>query len=160
MDSQESSLPPQFKSNNSLVLSFLYSPTLTSIHDSGKTIALTMWTFVSKVMSLLFNMLSRLVIAFLPRSKRLFIWPAINSFNNTNIYFSKHSVVSSFKLIISCNLNKDLSHWPGFGIARKRVTLNSHSQMSVNLALVSSHIYSKHCSKSQVNDPNKDSTEY
>ena len=40
---------------------------------SGKTIALTRWTFVSKVMSLVFNMLSRLVIAFLPRSKRLFI---------------------------------------------------------------------------------------
>ena len=40
---------------------------------TGKTIALTRWTFVSKVMSLLFNMLSRLVITFLPRSKRLFI---------------------------------------------------------------------------------------
>ena len=40
---------------------------------SGKTIALTRWTFVCKVMSLLFNMLSRLVIAFLPRSKRLLI---------------------------------------------------------------------------------------
>ena len=38
---------------------------------TGKTIALTRWTFVGKVMSLLFNMLSRLVIAFLPRSKRL-----------------------------------------------------------------------------------------
>ena len=38
-----------------------------------KTIALTIWTFVDKVMSLLFNMLSRLVIAFLPRSKRLLI---------------------------------------------------------------------------------------
>ena len=38
---------------------------------TGKTIALTRWTFVNKVMSLLFNMLSRLVIAFLPRSKRL-----------------------------------------------------------------------------------------
>ena len=38
-----------------------------------KTIALTKWTFVGKVMSLLFNMLSRLVIAFLPRSKRLLI---------------------------------------------------------------------------------------
>ena len=38
-----------------------------------KTIALTGWTFVSKVMSLLYNMLSRLVIAFLPRSKRLLI---------------------------------------------------------------------------------------
>ena len=40
---------------------------------TGKTIALTRQTFVGKVMSLLFNMLSRLVIAFLPRSKRLLI---------------------------------------------------------------------------------------
>ena len=40
---------------------------------TGKTTALTRWTFVSKVMSLLFNMLSRLVIAFLPRSKHLLI---------------------------------------------------------------------------------------
>ena len=39
----------------------------------GKTIALTRWTLVSKVMSLLFNMLSRLVILFLPRSQHLFI---------------------------------------------------------------------------------------
>ena len=38
---------------------------------SGKTIALTMWTFVGRVMSLLFNTLSRFVIAFLPRSKHL-----------------------------------------------------------------------------------------
>ena len=40
---------------------------------TGKTIDLTRWTFVGKVMSLLFNMLSRLVITFLPRSKRLLI---------------------------------------------------------------------------------------
>ena len=40
---------------------------------TGKTIALTRWTFVDKAMSLLFNMLSRLVITFLPRSKRLLI---------------------------------------------------------------------------------------
>ena len=40
---------------------------------TGKTRALTRWTFVGKVMSLLFNMLSRLVITFVPRSKRLFI---------------------------------------------------------------------------------------
>ena len=40
---------------------------------TGKTIALTRWTFVGKVMSLLPNMLSRLVIAFLPRSKRFLI---------------------------------------------------------------------------------------
>ena len=40
---------------------------------TGKAIALTRWTFVGKVMSLLFNMLSRLVVTFLPRSKRLLI---------------------------------------------------------------------------------------
>ena len=52
----------QFKSINSLA-SISYSPTLTSIVTTGKTKALTRWTFVGKVMSLLFNMLSRLVIA-------------------------------------------------------------------------------------------------
>jgi len=40
---------------------------------TGKTIALTRWTFVGKVMSLLLNMLSRLIVTFLPRSKRLLI---------------------------------------------------------------------------------------
>ena len=72
-DSQESSPTPQFKSISSSVLSFLYGPALTTIHDYWKTIALTVWTFVGKIMSLLFNMLSRLVVAFLPRSKRLLI---------------------------------------------------------------------------------------
>ena len=70
-DSRVFSPTPQFKSINSLVLSFLDGPTLTSIHDTGKTIALTSRTFVRKVMSLLFNMLSWLVIAFLPWSKCL-----------------------------------------------------------------------------------------
>ena len=59
--------------------SILQHSTFSMVHLShshmitGKTIAWTRWTFVSKVMSLLFNMLSRLVIAFLPRSKHLFI---------------------------------------------------------------------------------------
>ena len=47
-DSQESSLTPQFKSINSSALSFPYSPTLTSIHDYWKTIALTRWTLMAK----------------------------------------------------------------------------------------------------------------
>ena len=46
---------------------------------TGKTIALTRQTFVGKVMSLLFNMLSRLVIAFLPRSKSLLIMAAVTT---------------------------------------------------------------------------------
>ena len=72
-DPQESSQTPQFKSISYSVLRFLYGPILTSIHDYWKTILLTRWIFVSKVMSLLFNMLSRLVIAFLPRSKSILI---------------------------------------------------------------------------------------
>ena len=62
-----------FKSINSLVLSVLYGPTLTYIHDYWKNHSLTMQSFVGKVMSLLFNMLSRFVIAFFPRSKCLLI---------------------------------------------------------------------------------------
>ena len=61
------------QSINSLVLSFVYSPTLTSIHDHWKNTTLTGQTFVDKVMSLFFNMLSRLVITFLPKSKHLLI---------------------------------------------------------------------------------------
>ena len=72
-DSQESFQTPQFKSVNSSVLSFLYVQLSHPYLTTGKTIALTTWTFVGKVMSLLFNTLSRLVIAFLPRSKCLLI---------------------------------------------------------------------------------------
>ena len=60
----------------SLFYGLIISPylTLASAHDYWKkTIALTKWTFISKVMSLLFNMLSRFVIAFLRRSKCLLI---------------------------------------------------------------------------------------
>ena len=70
---QESSPTPQLKSVNSLVLNFVHSPTLTSIHDHRKNHSLDRWIFVGKVMSLLLNMLSRLVITFLPRSMCLLI---------------------------------------------------------------------------------------
>ena len=70
---QVSSPTPQFKSINPSVLSFLYSPTLTSIHDYWKNKALTRWTFVGRIMVLLLTMLSRLAITFLPRSKCLLI---------------------------------------------------------------------------------------
>ena len=58
------------QSINSSVLSLLYGPTCMT---TRKTIALTTWTFVGKVMSLLFNVLSRFVIAFLARCKCLLI---------------------------------------------------------------------------------------
>ena len=72
-DSQESSPTPHFKSINPSVLRFLHSPTLTSIHDHWGNHSLTSRTLVGKVMSLLLNMLSRLVITFLPKSNRLLI---------------------------------------------------------------------------------------
>ena len=57
---------------------------------TGKTIALIRWTFVGKVMSLLFNMLSRLIIRFLPRSKHLLIsWLQLPSQTKV-IYLNKH----------------------------------------------------------------------
>ena len=67
---------------------------------TGKIIALTRWTFVDKVMSLLFNMLSRLVIAFLPRSKCLLIlWlqsPSAVILEPPKIKFLTVSVVSPY----------------------------------------------------------------
>ena len=67
---QDSSLTPQLKIISSSALSLLYGPTLMT---TGKTIALTKWTFVGKVMPLPFNMLSMFVIAFLPKSNHLLI---------------------------------------------------------------------------------------
>ena len=82
-DSQESSPKPQFKKKKKPQFQkkhqfFWHSAffTLQLSHPymtTGKTIALTRWTFIGKVMSLLFNMLSRLVITFLPRSEHLLI---------------------------------------------------------------------------------------
>ena len=71
-DSSESSPTPQFKSINSSALSFIVQLSHPYMM-TGKTTALNRWTFVTKVMSLLFNMLSRLVITFLARSKCLLI---------------------------------------------------------------------------------------
>ena len=67
---QDSSPTPQFESINPSVLSLLYGPTYMT---TGKTTALTVWIFLGKVMSLLFNMLFRLATAFRSRNKRLLI---------------------------------------------------------------------------------------
>ena len=68
-DSQESSPAPQFKSMNSLVLQ-LSHPYMTS----GKTIALTRWTFLGEVSSLVFNMVPRFVIPFMSRLAAALSW--------------------------------------------------------------------------------------
>ena len=72
-DSQESSPTPQFKSINFQHSAFFTVRLSHPYMTTGKTIALTRQTLVGKVMSLLLNILSRLVITFLPRSKRLLI---------------------------------------------------------------------------------------
>ena len=59
----------QHHSSNS-VLCLLYGPALTSVHDYRKDNSIDIWTFLGKMMSLLFNTLSRFVIAFLARSNR------------------------------------------------------------------------------------------
>ena len=56
-----------------MVLSLLYGPTSHLYMTTGKTIALIIWTFIGKMMSPLYNTLSRFVITFLPRSKYLLI---------------------------------------------------------------------------------------
>ena len=73
-DSQESSPTPHSSKASILQRSAFFTVQLSHPYMTiGKTIALTIQTFAGKVMSLLFNMLSRLVIAFLPRSKCLLI---------------------------------------------------------------------------------------
>ena len=69
-ETQESSPAPQFKSISPSAFS-LYCPSLKSIHDYWKNHSFDYMDFVGKVMSVLFNMLSMFVIAFLPRSKHL-----------------------------------------------------------------------------------------
>ena len=71
--SRFSSPAPQFKGINSLVLSLFYFPVLISIHDYWKKHSFDYKCYVSKAVSLIFNMLSGFVIAFLPRSKHLLI---------------------------------------------------------------------------------------
>ena len=70
---------------------------------TGKTIALTRQTFVSKVISLLFNMLSRLAIAFLPRSKRLLI-----SFNPSAVILECRKMKSLIVFIVFPSICHDV----------------------------------------------------
>ena len=83
-DSQQSSPAPQSETINSSVLSL--GPALTGPYMTiGETIALTIWTFFGKVMSLLFNTLSRFDIAFLSRSKHLLISWLLSTSADTDV---------------------------------------------------------------------------
>ena len=93
----------QYYSSKASVLQFLDFVMVQLLHPymtTGKTRALTIWTLVGKVISLLFNMLSRFVIAFLPRSKHLLIsWlqsPSAVILKPTKIKSVTVSIVSPF----------------------------------------------------------------
>ena len=73
MDSQESSPAPQFESIHSSVFSLLYGPTLTSVYDYWKNHGFDYMVLCQRSDVSALNTLSRLVIAFLPRSKHLLI---------------------------------------------------------------------------------------
>ena len=90
---------------------------------TGKTIALTRWTFVGKVMSLLFNMLSRLVMAFLPRSKCLLI-----SWLQTQLTFHKWQKPPS--LPISLRMNRLLKQWDVVGSRIKMAFLHFSTHLN------------------------------
>ena len=84
------------------MLSFLYSPILTSIHDYWKNHSLTRQTLVGKVMSLLLNMLSRLVITFLPRRRK------VNFFGGGVVPKSLQMVTAAMKLKDAYSLEEKL----------------------------------------------------
>ena len=86
---------------------------------TGKTIALTRWIFVDKVMFLLFNMLSRLVITFLPRSKRLLIsWQyCIETWNVRSMNQGKLEVVKQEMARVNIDiLGISELKWTGMGV--------------------------------------------
>ena len=130
-DSQESSLTPQFKSSNSLAVSFLYSPTLTSIHDYWKKHSFDEKDICWQSTVSAFLMLSRLVIVFLPRSKRLLIsWLQSPS----AVIFSSVQSLSRVRLFAT--------PWIAWHQASLSIT-NSRSSlklMSIELVMPSSHL--------------------
>ena len=86
------------------MLSILYSLTLTSVHDYFKNHSFEYTDFVGKGMSLLFNMLSRLVIAFLHRSNRLLIsW-----LQSTSVVILEPLKIKQYLLLIGHELVKNL----------------------------------------------------
>ena len=100
----ESSPTSHFKSISSLALSFLYSPTLTSIHEHWKTIALKRQTFVGKVMFLLFNMLSQFSSVVTPGTAAHQASLSITNSQSLPKLISIESVMPSNHLILCCPL--------------------------------------------------------
>ena len=127
------------------MLSFLYGPTLTSIHDYWKNHSFDKITFISKVMSLLFNMLSRLVIAFLPRSNCLSIlWLQSPSTVILDPKKIKFPTVSTFSPS-TCSF-PSYSHLQSKGLSRvfSSTTIRKHQNSSAFSLLYSPTLTSIH----------------
>ena len=152
-DSQESSPASQFERISSLVLSFVCGPALTSVMSTGKTIALTVWTFVSKVVVLLSNMLFRFVIAFLPRSQRLIIsWLQSPSAVIFGVQEKKSVTASAFSPSICHEVMRPdamilvfwmLSFNPAFSLSSFTFTKRPFSSSSLSASRVVSSAYPK-----------------
>ena len=112
------SLAPQFESISYSELSLLYGRTLTPVHDYWKTIDLTIWTFVSKVMSLLFNTLSSFVTTFLPGSKCLLIsWlqsPSIVILEPKKTQSTTASTLKNHSSSVFMHKRKHIGNWKLF----------------------------------------------
>ena len=92
---------PQLQSINSVVLSFLYGPSLTSIHDHWKNHSIDCINLCRQKMFLLFNTLSRFAMAFLPRSKHFLIsWLQSSSTMILELKKRKSVTISTFSLSI------------------------------------------------------------
>ena len=110
-DNFKNLLQHQFESISSSALSPFYGPILTSVHDYWKTIALTIQMVVGKVMSLLFNTLSRFLRAFLPKNKYILIsWLAVTIWSD---FGSQESKVSLFPLFTHLFATKWWDWMPG-----------------------------------------------
>ena len=140
------SLLQHHSSKASILLRSAFFITLTSIHDYWKNIALTIQIFVGKVMSLLFNMLSRLVITFLPRGKRLLIsWlqsPSAMILEPENIKSVIVSTVSpsichdvmgpdAIILVSLCEMPGGMKHNPGIKSAGRNINKLRYADMQM-----------------------------
>ena len=124
----------QFKSFSSLVLSFLYGPSLTPIHDCWKSHSFD-YTFVCKVMSLLFNMLSRFVTAFLPRNSSVQFshWVMSDSLGPHGLQHTRPPCPSPTPRVYSSSCH--LSWWCHPAILSSIVPIFSHPQSFPTLNL-------------------------
>src|SRR5574341_634513 len=107
---------------------------------TGKNIALTRWTFVDKVMSLLFNMLSRVVITFLPRSKHLLIsWlrsPSADAFGTWTYIIIQSVVIVCWMVINAVGI---IYQWDRYPFILLNLAFSAQASYAAPLILMASN---------------------